>query len=140
MSNRQLLRAFFLVYCLKSCSSHANPTLSFVYPEGVAVTCTWCFPGLISLTQELCIVLSLPVKMRPGGRALPSAQTLANSVTHSQFPSCVACLFFCFLYKRLLKILLLLATRLMAKPFLSMLYVLAACTLYSLILLCRRVK
>ena len=80
------------------------------------------------------------MNIRPSGRALLSAQTLASNVTYSLLPSCNNCLFFYFLYSCQLKILLLLAIRLIAKPFLSMLYVLAARTLYSAILVCRRVK
>lgn len=86
------------------------------------------------------MVLLASAKMTPGGRVLPLAQTLANNVTHSLLLSCSVWVFFCFLYWRRLKILLLLATRPIAKPFSSMLYVSAARTLYSFILLCRRVK
>jgi hypothetical protein len=88
------------------------------------------------------MVLLASAKMTPGGRVLPLAQTLANNVTYSLLLSCCVWVFFFFffLYKRRLKILLLLATRPIAKPFLSMLYVSAAHTLYSFILLCRRVK
>lgn len=86
------------------------------------------------------MVLSAPADMRPGGRALLLAQTLANNITHSLLLSCSACMFFCSSYSLRLKVLLLLATRPIAKPFSSILYVLAARTLYWSILECKRVK
>ena len=94
----------------------------------------------MSSAQEPCMILAAPVKMRLGGRALPSAQTLARSDTYSLLPSCSDCLLFCFSNFRFLKILLLLATSPIAKSFSSLLYVSAARTLYWVILVCRRVK
>jgi hypothetical protein len=80
-------RAFCFVLQSKTCSNQANLMSLFVHPVGEKLTKTSCFIALIAATHEPWSVLFANKYIRAGGKVLPSAQTAATTVIHSQEPS-----------------------------------------------------